>query len=171
MFKSAQDRSVMDVVSTAQRTFSTVELCYNIPEITVRKLQWWDEMRLISPRRQGHRRIWEADDIIEVLLICELRRKGFTFAKAKRILKAVQGKLAAVFTSAEPLFLLTDGKNTQLQSKPTAIFQELERARSPLALVSVSAQKFRIDRFQPCTSNPRFASAKAARFSARFAHL
>ncbi len=45
--------------------------------ISARQLQWWDERGLVSPAREGRRRLYSFDDLAEVAVICELRRRGF----------------------------------------------------------------------------------------------
>src|SRR6266550_4266758 len=46
--------------------------------ITARQLQWWDERRIVVPARQGHRRLYSMEDLAEVAVICEQRRRGIS---------------------------------------------------------------------------------------------
>ena len=46
--------------------------------ITPRQLQWWDERGIVVPVREGHRRLYSFEDLSEVAVICQLRRKGFS---------------------------------------------------------------------------------------------
>ena len=40
-----------------------------------RQLQLWDEQNLVSPCHAGHR-LYTSDEVIEVAIVAELRRKG-----------------------------------------------------------------------------------------------
>src|SRR5439155_27153451 len=58
--------------------------------ITARQLQWWDERRIVVPARQGHRRLYSMEDLADVAVIFELRRRGFSLQrvrKGKRVLQ------------------------------------------------------------------------------------
>ena len=46
--------------------------------ITPRQLQWWDERGIVVPQREGRRRLYSLDDLAEVGVICELRRRAFS---------------------------------------------------------------------------------------------
>jgi lipopolysaccharide transport system ATP-binding protein len=56
--------------------------------ITPRQLQWWDESGIVAPQREGRRRLYSADDVTEVAVICALRRKGFPLQRVRRIIVA-----------------------------------------------------------------------------------
>jgi DNA-binding transcriptional MerR regulator len=45
--------------------------------VSLRQLQWWDERNVVSPRQDGHKRIYMAEEVVEISVIAELRRKGF----------------------------------------------------------------------------------------------
>jgi len=52
--------------------------------ITARQLQWWDERGVVKPQRQGHRRLYSMENLTEIAVICELRRKGFSLREFVR---------------------------------------------------------------------------------------
>ncbi len=58
--------------------------------ITARQLQWWDERRIVVPARQGHRRVYSFEDLTEVAVICELRRKGFSLQRVRKVVRFLQ---------------------------------------------------------------------------------
>jgi len=59
------------------RTYSSREVA-RIGGVSLRQLQWWDERKVVSPRHEGHRRVYFAAEVIEITVIAELRRKGFS---------------------------------------------------------------------------------------------
>src|SRR5215472_8379337 len=84
-----------------------------IAEISLRQVQWWDERKLISPHQQGHRRIYLPQDVIEIMVVAELRRKGLSLQKIRRALRFLRRKLPELgskyLSRSADLFLLTDG--------------------------------------------------------------
>ena len=51
--------------------------------ITPRQLQWWDERGVVVPAREGRRRVYSADDLAEVAVICDLRQRGFSLQRVR----------------------------------------------------------------------------------------
>jgi DNA-binding transcriptional MerR regulator len=52
--------------------------------ITARQLQWWDERGIVSPDREGRRRIYTWEQLVTVSVICQLRRRGFPCSACAR---------------------------------------------------------------------------------------
>src|SRR6202048_4793365 len=85
------------------RTYSSVEVS-TLADVSLRQLQWWDERKVVSPRHEGHRRVYGAAEVVEITVIAELRRKGFSLQKIRRVLKFMQremGKRLAEVLGAE----------------------------------------------------------------------
>src|ERR1051325_6573736 len=82
--------------------------------ITARQLQWWDERGIVVPQRDGRRRLYTADDLTEIAVICALRRKGFPLQRVRRIMKFLQKelgrRLSEAVSNGSEYYLLTDGK-------------------------------------------------------------
>ena len=55
--------------------------------ISLRQLQWWDERKLVSPRQEGHRRVYVTEQVLEILTVAVLRLKGVSLQKIRRILR------------------------------------------------------------------------------------
>ena len=49
-----------------------------IARVSLRQLQWWDERHVVSPRHEGHRRMYSPEEVLEVTVIAELRSKAFS---------------------------------------------------------------------------------------------
>ena len=119
-----------------------------IAQISLRQVQWWDERKLISPRQEGHRRIYLPEDVVEILVVAELRRKGLSLQKIRRVLRFLRQKLSEPgskhLSSSSNLYLLTDGRSVHLEEHAGRIIELLKQARQPMSLVSVSDQAKRV---------------------------
>jgi DNA-binding transcriptional MerR regulator len=136
-----------------------------IAGVSLRQLQWWDERHVVSPRHQGHRRVYLENEVVEVSVIAELRRKGFSLQKIRRVLKFLQkemGKrLADAANSTSEIHLITDGKNIYLEDQPGRIIDILRNADQPMFLVCVTDQLKRAQEpaeRKPATSEVAVAS-------------
>jgi DNA-binding transcriptional MerR regulator len=110
--------------------------------ITARQLQWWDERGIVVPSRQGRRRLYTADDLAEIAVICALRRKGFPLQKVRGIMKFLQKelgrRLAEAVSNGSDYHLLTDGKRIYLETSQREVIDVLKNSRQPLLGVCLS---------------------------------
>ena len=145
MFKTRKARPDLP---QGQRTYTSTDVA-KIAQVSLRQLQWWDERKVVSPRHEGHKRIYLAEEVIEITVIAELRRKGFSLQKIRRVLRFLQRemgrRLAEVLSPDSSLHLLTDGKSIFLEDQHDRIIDLLKNARQPMFLVSVSDQVRRLD--------------------------
>jgi DNA-binding transcriptional MerR regulator len=116
--------------------------------VSLRQLQWWDERNVVSPRQDGHKRVYLAEEVVEISVIAELRRKGFSLQKIRRVLRFLQkdtGKrLSEAIQSQGDVHLLTDGKTIYLEEAPNRIIDLLKNAKQPMFLVCVTDQVKRL---------------------------
>ena len=124
-----------------QSTFTSREVVA-LTGISPRQLQWWDERGIVVPAREGHRRIYSRDDLAEVAVLCELRRRGFSLQKIRRVLRFVHkelGKrLVETVTAASEYHLLTDGRHIYLEDSARGVVDLLKNARQPMFTVCLS---------------------------------
>jgi DNA-binding transcriptional MerR regulator len=148
MFKSRKSRSEPPAV---EKTYSSIEVS-QLAEVSLRQLQWWDERKVVSPRHEGHRRVYGPGEVIEITVIAELRRKGFSLQKIRRVLRFLQRemgrRLAEMLEATSDLHLVTDGKSIFLEDRHERIIDLLKNARQPMFLVCVSDQARRINGWQ-----------------------
>jgi len=144
MFKSRKSRPEAQV---PERTYSSSEVS-DVAGVSLRQLQWWDERKVVSPRHEGHRRVYDPAEVIEITVIAELRRKGFSLQKIRRVLRFLQRemgrRLAEVLQANTDLHLVTDGKSIFLEDHQERIIDILKNARQPMFLVCVSDQARRL---------------------------
>ncbi|HXZ33923.1 MAG TPA: MerR family transcriptional regulator [Terriglobales bacterium] len=110
--------------------------------ITPRQLQWWDERGVVVPAREGHRRLYSMEDLAEIAVICQLRRKGFSLQRVRKVMRFLQrefGKrLAETVSGKSEYHLLTDGRSLYLETSPQQIVDILRNARQPMLAVCLS---------------------------------
>ena len=110
--------------------------------ITARQLQWWDERRIVVPARQGHRRFYSFEDLTEVAVICELRRKGFSLQRMRKVVRFLEKefskRLAETVTGSSDYHLLTDGHSLYLETSPHEIVDILKNSRQPMFAICLS---------------------------------
>jgi DNA-binding transcriptional MerR regulator len=124
-----------------RRSFTSQEVI-RLTGISARQLQWWDERRIVVPERHGHRRIYSLADVSEVAVICELRRKGFSLQRMRKVVRFLQrefGKrLAETVTGSSDYHLLTDGRTLYLETSAQQIVDILKNSRQPMFAVCLS---------------------------------
>jgi DNA-binding transcriptional MerR regulator len=117
--------------------------------ISLRQLQWWDERGIVVPARDGHKRIYSLDDLAEIAVICELRERGFSLQKIRRVIRFLQrelGKrLVETVRAASEYHLLTDGRHIFLEGSARGVVDLLKNARQPMLSVCLSDTVQRID--------------------------
>jgi DNA-binding transcriptional MerR regulator len=140
MFKGRKTRIVPSPETPGYNSSEVARIC----GVSLRQLQWWDERNVVSPRQDGHKRMYLPEEVLEISVIAELRRKGFSLQKIRRVLRFLQkdmGKrLSEALTSSSDIHLLTDGKSIYLEDTPSRIIDLLKNARQPMFLVCVTDQ-------------------------------
>ena len=144
MFKARKPRTDAPL---EEKTFSSSEVS-DIAGVSLRQLQWWDERKVVSPRHEGHRRVYYSAEVVEITVIAELRRKGFSLQKIRRVLRFLQKemgrRLSEILDTGSELHLVTDGKAIYLEEKNERIIDILKNAEQPMFLVCVSDQARRL---------------------------
>jgi DNA-binding transcriptional MerR regulator len=104
--------------------------------ITPRQLQWWDERGVVKPEREGHRRVYSMNQLTEVAVICQLRRKGFSLQGVRKVLRFLDrefGKaLAEIVGRNSEVHLLTDGNRLYLETSAKQIVDILKNSDQPI---------------------------------------
>src|SRR5438132_3476665 len=124
-----------------QRQFTSNDVI-RLTGITARQLQWWDERGIVAPARQGHRRVYSFEDLTEVAVICELRSKGFSLQRMRRVVRFLQKefskRLAETVSGSSSYHLLTDGSTLYLETSPQQIVDILKSSRQPMFAICLS---------------------------------
>src|SRR3954453_3107865 len=145
MFKTKKEQSV---AASEQDRYTSGDVA-RIAGVSLRQLQWWDERNVVSPSQEGHRRVYLPQEVVEVSVIAELRRKGFSLQKIRRVLRFLQKEMGKRLRDAlagdSDIHLITDGKNIYLEDEPGRVIDVLKNAKQPMFLVFVTDQ---LRRFQ-----------------------
>ena len=143
MFKTKKALSA----ASGLRTYTSTDVA-RVAGVSLRQLQWWDEKKVVSPKHEGHKRLYDLEEVVEVAVIAELRRKGFSLQKIRRVLRFLQRemgrRLSEVMAGESDLHLLTDGKSIYLETNNDQIVDILKGARQPMFLVCVTDQVKRL---------------------------
>ncbi len=164
MFKTKKS---LPVVLPTDEVYTSSDVA-RISGVSLRQLQWWDERNVVSPKQDGHRRVYRPQEVVEVSVIAALRRKGFSLQKIRRVLRFLQKEMGkrlsdAVAAEAE-IHLLTDGKNIYLEDDSERVIDVLKNARQPMFLVCVTDQ---LRRFQLAARKPAKSESAASASRAR----
>jgi DNA-binding transcriptional MerR regulator len=110
--------------------------------ITARQLQWWDERGIVVPAREGHKRFYSMDDLAEVAVLCELRQRGFSLQRVRKVMRFLQrelGKrLVETVSDGAEYHLLTDGRNLYLEDSAHAVINILKNSKQPILSVCLT---------------------------------
>ncbi len=112
--------------------------------LSARQLQGWDAGRIfqpaIAPRRTNAggftERRYTPVDLLELLALAELRRKGFPPAQLKQLMQTLQQyfrrRLSETLDNAGEMRLLTDGRGLFLRTRQGHVFDLLVSPTQPL---------------------------------------
>ena len=130
-----------------QQQFTSNEVMI-LTGITARQLQWWDERGIVVPDRQGHRRIYTWDELVTVAVICQLRRRGFSLQRMRKVIRFLQQEfgtsLAATVGAASEYHLLTDGTHLYLRTSARQVVDLLKNAQQPMFDICLSDEVRRV---------------------------
>jgi DNA-binding transcriptional MerR regulator len=144
MFKT---KRIEGGTSAEDNVFSSTDVS-RLSNVSLRQLQWWDEQKVVSPRHEGHRRLYALEEVVEVSVIAELRKKGFSLQKIRRVLRFLQREMAKrleeTMNPENDLHLLTDGKTISMEQDRERIVDILKNAKQAMFVVGVSDQVRRL---------------------------
>jgi DNA-binding transcriptional MerR regulator len=116
--------------------------------LTARQLQWWDERGLMKPSRQGHRRIYNWDQLVTAAVIAQLRRRGFSLQRVRRVIAFLAREfgtnLAATVRAASEYHLLTDGTHLYLRTSSKQVVDLLKNSSQPMFDICLSDEVSRV---------------------------
>jgi DNA-binding transcriptional MerR regulator len=114
--------------------------------LSARQLQWWDSRRLFSSAVASHRteaggfteRRYTPLDVIELQVLADLRRRGFSVAQLRRLLTTMKDvfgiRLYEAIGEGGPLTLFISGDQLYARAPDGRLFN-LEAPTQPLLMV------------------------------------
>ena len=121
--------------------FTTSEVLH-LTGATARQLQWWDEKRVVVPEREGRNRIYSTADLVEILVIEELRHRHISLQQVRSVLRflrrEVHSRLADIVQGSKDHHLLLDGKHIYLESDSRQIVDLMRNTDQPMLLICLT---------------------------------
>jgi DNA-binding transcriptional MerR regulator len=129
-----------------KKTYSSREVAA-LTGLTARQLQLWDAGGLLSPTVPSHKtaaggyteRRYTPIELFELLVLADLRRRGFTIQQLHQILRALQEQFGERLFGATggggSVRLLTDGREIYARTASGAFFNLLRSPAQALMVV------------------------------------
>lgn len=144
-------RDNADPESGLQVEFTTNDVA-DLTGLTLRQLQWLDERNLISPfQKKSHRRSYRLQQVLEILAVDQLRRKGLSLQKVERLIRPLRKATSQNIgseTGQTVLYLLTDGHTIQLIRDTKRLIELFLAGDRGMYLISLTDQLKRIEAYK-----------------------
>ena len=122
-------------------SFSTSDVL-DLTGVTARQLQWWDERRIVVPARDGRNRVYSAADLVDILVIGQLRQRSISLVQVRRVLRLLRTelrmRLSDLVAGSREYHLLLAGKRIFLETDSKQIIELLRNTMQPMLLISLS---------------------------------
>jgi DNA-binding transcriptional MerR regulator len=115
--------------------------------LSARQLQWWDRHRLFSASVPSHRtdaggfteRRYTPIELLELMVLADLRRRGFSIARLRRLLTVLKTRfntrLYEAIEGSGPVTLYIDGNQIYARTPAGDLYNVLENASQPLLML------------------------------------
>lgn len=123
------------------KVFKTTDVA-RIAEVSLRQLQLWEERQVAVASRQGRVRVYDTTETMFVMLAAELRHRGMSFQKLRRLSGTLRELLVehrlAEMCRERQVYLLTDGRRFHLADSPNKTCELVSNFSQPLVCINVS---------------------------------
>jgi DNA-binding transcriptional MerR regulator len=115
--------------------------------LTARQLQWWAKRNLFPPAVESHKteaggfteRRYTPIELLELMVLADLRRKGFTVARIRKLLQVLRTRfktrLYEAIEGGGPVTLYIDGENIYARTDAGDLFSILDNAAQPMMMM------------------------------------
>ena len=129
-----------------KRTYSSREIA-SLTGLSARQLQLWDQSGLVAATIPTHKtdaggyteRRYTPIELFELLVLADLRRRGFTVSQLHQIVETLQHRFSVRLFEAtggsSRVQLLTDGQNIYVRTERGEFFNLLRGPSQPLLVV------------------------------------
>lgn len=141
--------------------------------LSAKQLQWWDRRGMYAASIPTHRteaggfteRRYTTVELLELMVLADLRRRGFTLARLRRLLAVLRSRFKVrLFEAIEgggPVTLFIDGADIYARTESGEFFNVLDNPRQPLLVLG---QELRL---RQVTAREHHARPRAKARSAR----
>ncbi len=127
------------------RTYTVAELMH-ITGMTRQQVSYWAKLGIVVPSisqqtetvGSGYKSLYGVTDVIEGLIVSELRRCGFSLQAIRKVVDRLKAEEIALYESAP--FLLTDGRSVYYAYSNKEVVDLLRAHRQQLLLLSLAEQ-------------------------------
>jgi DNA-binding transcriptional MerR regulator len=114
--------------------------------LSARQLQWWAQRNLFLPAVPSHKteaggfteRRYTPIELLELMVLADLRRKGFTVARIRKLLQVLKTRfktrLYEAIEGGGPVTLFIDGENIYARTEAGDLFSILDNAAQPMMM-------------------------------------
>ena len=115
--------------------------------LTARQLQWWAKRNLFPPTVPSQKteaggfteRKYTPVELLELMVLADLRRKGFSVARIRKLLQVLRTRfrtrLYEAIEGGGPVTLYIDGDNIYARTEHGDLFSILDDAAQPLMMM------------------------------------
>lgn len=155
--------------------------------LTARQLEWWARRKLFPPAVPSHRteaggyteRRYSPIDLLELMVLADLRRKGFTVHRLRRLLQTLKARFGTrlydVIEGGGPVTLFIDPsagpgarRNIYARTEGGDLYNVLDNAAQPLLMVGEQLRlRQLIARERPARRPAKGARASGTRGASR----
>ena len=141
--KEAKLRSARFILPA--RTYTVAELM-QISGMTRQQVSYWSKLNIVVPSISqqsesmgpGFKSLYAVTDVIEGLIVSELRRSGFSLQAIRKVVSRLKSERIELYESAP--FLLTDGRSVYYAYSDQEVVDLLRAHRQQLLLLSIEEQ-------------------------------
>ncbi|MBL8149277.1 MAG: MerR family transcriptional regulator [Blastocatellia bacterium] len=131
------------------RTYTVTELM-KITGMTRQQVSYWAKLQIVVPsiseqaevKGPGHKSLYGVTDVIEGLIVSELRRAGFSLQSIRKVVERLKAEDIELYESAP--FLLTDGRSVYYAYSDKEVVDLLRAHRQQLLLLSLEEQLVKV---------------------------
>ena len=140
--------------------------------LSARQLQWWAKANLFPPTVASHKteaggfteRRYTPIELLELMVLADLRRKGFTVARIRKLLEVLKNdfktRLYEAIEGGGPVTLFIDGDNIYARNDQGDLFSILDNAAQPLMMMGEDIKlRQLIARERPARRRPKGTAA------------
>jgi DNA-binding transcriptional MerR regulator len=131
------------------RTYTVAELM-QISGMTRQQVSYWARLGIVVPSISqqaetsgpGYKSLYAVTDVIEGLIVSELRRSGFSLQAIRKVVDRLKSERIELYESAP--FLLTDGHSVYYAYSDQEVVDLLRAHRQQLLLLSLEEQLVKV---------------------------
>ena len=158
-----------------KKNYSSREVA-SLTGLSARQLQWWDARKLLSPTVASRptqaggftERRYSPIELYELLVLADLRRRGFSIAKIRALLDLLKSRFGVRLYDAigdgDKVTLLTDGRDIYAKTASGDFYNLLGEPNQPLLVLgkedTLKALSARISRRRKKRKSKRVKQAK-----------